>query len=67
MWPSTWAAAGPSAMRRTVQVIAEQLMTIVWAPPSLATTSSPACIPARVSSAPWQPQDAVRAEMAVAR
>src|ERR1700747_1777181 len=52
MWPSTWAAAGPSAMCRTVQVVAEQLMTMVWSPPSLVTTSSPACIPALVSSAP---------------
>ncbi|HZR54743.1 MAG TPA: hypothetical protein VFB06_35240 [Streptosporangiaceae bacterium] len=51
MWPSPWAMAGPSAMRRTVQLAAHRT-SMVSAPPSAAMSRSPGRTPAPVSCAP---------------
>jgi hypothetical protein len=44
MCPSAWAMAGPTAMYRTVQELAQRT-TMVWALPSVATSRSPGRTP----------------------
>ena len=51
MCPSAWAMAGPTAMYRTVQELAQRT-TMVWALPSVATSRSPGRTPALTSSGP---------------
>src|ERR1700730_4797832 len=47
MWPSRWATVGPFATWRTVQEAAHAIAS-VYAPPSVATSSSPGVTPAAV-------------------